>query len=91
MSKVIKSINNSDFSHIVQTKDGKYYYVDSRFTFDDGLETMVFGCDEDGDVTSWRDLYVRHHRTGDDMRRFHENLIVTLENYLNLRKSERGY
>lgn len=34
-----------------------YYLVDKADTFDAGWETMVFCCDEEGEVTDWQELY----------------------------------
>lgn len=60
----------------------KYYYVDSCYTFDHGLETMVFLADENGKVLSWDDLYVEHHNSIDEMYKRHGQLINNLEKYI---------
>lgn len=39
-----------------------YYLVDKADTFDVGWETMVFCCNEEGEVTDWQELYT--DRTG---------------------------
>ena len=38
-------------STTVRTKGGQYVWVDTCFTLDHGFETMVFPCDERGNVT----------------------------------------
>lgn len=43
-------------STTVKTKSGHYVWVDTCWTFDHGYETMVFPCDERGNVTDWGDL-----------------------------------
>ena len=52
------SDRNGALTDIVEIK-GKYYYVDSCFTFDNSYETMVFPCTPNGTVTNWMDLYAR--------------------------------
>ncbi len=50
-------------------QDGKYYAVSKNNTFDRGDETMIFACDENGNVTSWADLYAGYgedHQTAID-------------------------
>lgn len=61
MSKVIKETGNRELSHIVQTADGKFHYVDSNDTFDKGYETMSFPCKESGEVTSWLEEYCERY------------------------------
>lgn len=43
-------------SDVVKLLDGQYVWIDTCYTFDHGWETMVFECDENGDVVSWWDL-----------------------------------
>lgn len=45
------------FTEIIRVDDNRHYYVDSRFTLDNGFETMVFVCNKFGEVVSWKDLY----------------------------------
>lgn len=40
----------------IKTKNGRFVVVDACYTLDHGLETMVFTSDEQGNVTSWKDL-----------------------------------
>ena len=57
MSKVVSSVQGRSLGHVVECND-EFYYVDSIFTFDHDLETMVFKCDENGKNVNWHDLYV---------------------------------
>lgn len=42
---------------IIQTANGKYVYIDTCWPWDRNCyETMVFKCDKNGKVTSWKDL-----------------------------------
>jgi len=38
-------------------KGENFYYADCSFVPYIGLETMIFHCDKDGNVTSWTELY----------------------------------
>lgn len=82
MSKVINACHERDLAHIVRTKDGKYYYVDSADTFDAGYETMVFPADEKGEVTDWGDLYCERYSSYADMKERHNYIIEHLEEVL---------
>ena len=42
-------------------ENGKWYYVSKNFTFDNGLETMVFPANEENEVTDWFELYQELH------------------------------
>lgn len=55
---------------------------DSRYTFDAGYETMVFPCDENGNVTSWGDLYVEHYITQEQMNVRHKEIAENLSVYI---------
>jgi hypothetical protein len=50
----------------------KYFVIDRAFTFDHGDETMVFRSDKNGNVRSYRDIYVRYNCS-------HEDMITTME------------
>ena len=75
------SDRNGALTDIVEIK-GKYYYVDSCFTFDNSYETMVFPCTPNGTVTNWMHLYARWYKTSIDMRNGHKEIVENLENYL---------
>lgn len=52
-----------------------FVYVSTVDTFDVGWETMVFECDENGNVISWTELDVSNYDDGDDARSGH--LVMT--------------
>lgn len=83
MSKVAFAVAHRELGHIVKTEDGKLFYVDSTETFDAGFETMVFPCDEDGQVTSWFELYVEHYKNEKEMEQRHKYICRNLEEVLN--------
>jgi hypothetical protein len=39
------------------------------------FETMVFACDEDGEVTSWRELDFARYSTREDAAKGHEEIV----------------
>lgn len=59
--------------------NGKYYLVDSCYTFYCGFETMIFMCNDDGKVTDWSDLYVEHYNTKSEMKIRHYEIVSELE------------
>ena len=67
---------------IVVDINGNHWYVDSRLTFDHGLETMVFPCDSDGNVTSWIDRYAEWHDDITQMCERHTKIIANIEKYI---------
>ena len=81
MSKVVSSLQNSRLSHIVKCNH-EFYYVDSTYTFDHGLETMVFKCDGNGKNVNWHDLYVEWHSNFTEMTYRHKYIIRHLEEFL---------
>lgn len=66
------------FSDVVKVK-GKYYFVDSCFTPDCCLETMIFACDSNGNVTDWKDLYAEWHDTVAKMETRHKEIVEQLK------------
>ena len=81
MSKVVSSVQGRGLAHVVECND-EFYYVDSIFTFDHGLETMVFKCDENGKNVNWHDLYVEWHSNSAEMTDRHNYIIRHLEEFL---------
>ena len=81
MSKVVKRLKDRPMGHIVEHENGNFYYVDSAYTFDHGLETMVFYCEPDGDKhkVDWGELHMRLHGTYTEMENYHFWLIDNLE------------
>ena len=83
MSKVIKhSGEEIPLSHFVQTKDRKYWYVDSRYTDGRSYETMVFSANRKFEVTNWASRYTKRYASSEDMEHAHNDVIVNLENYI---------
>lgn len=62
--------------------NGKYYYVSSCFTFDHGYETMIFLCDDKGNVLDWGDLYAEWYETEEEMTAGHERITTHLDEYI---------
>ena len=88
MSQVIDTIQLDDgvCSDYIQTSDGKYYYVDSRYAFDRGFETMAFECKKSFRIPrkSWQNpVYENHYKTETEMIESHKRLIHNFEAYLN--------
>ena len=82
MSEVIKTMESLGYSDIVKS-NGRYYYVDSRDTFDGrGFETMVFNCNNEYKISSWTPVYTNHYKNFDDMEENHFYLINNLEDFL---------
>lgn len=59
-------------STTVRTKGGQYVWVDTCFTLDHGFETMVFPCDEQGNVTDWGDLDMNLYPNAESAKMGHE-------------------
>lgn len=59
-------------STTVRTKGGQYVWVDTCWTMDHGYETMVFPCDERGNVTDWGELDVSLYPNAENARAGHE-------------------
>ena len=82
MSIILDGFYDVRCSHIVKC-NGKVYYVDSVETSDCGLETMVFKCDENGEVTDWTDLYCERYNNYAEMLNRHDYIINHLEEFIN--------
>lgn len=59
----------------VKTKKGRFVVVDTYYTFDNGLETMVFASDKQGYVTSWKDLDAETYATPGEAEAGHRHMI----------------
>ena len=82
MSNLIRRMEERDLCHIVKAND-KYYYIDSADTIDLGYETMVFECDERGEVDNWANsVYVEWHINEESMEDRHNYICEHLEEYL---------
>ena len=63
------------FTEIIRVDDNRHYYVDSRFTLDNGFETMVFVCNKFGEVVSWKDLYAEWYTDVNEMSIGHSRIV----------------
>ena len=62
------------YTDVVKTKNG-YVLIDSNNTFDRGYETMVFRCDQDGNVENWLDIDVAWYTSEEEMLVGHVEMI----------------
>ena len=70
---------------------GKEYLVSSTYTWDAGLETMVFAYDSTReDVMSWSEMYVEHYTDLEDMSDDHARVVNILA-HEELHIDEYGY
>lgn len=59
--------------------NNKWYYVSTNFTFDNGLETMVFPANEENEVTGWFGLYQELHDSIYEAVERHEYIKTHIE------------
>lgn len=88
MSKVIKKVSDRPWAAFVEA-EGKKYYIDSAWTIDHGLETMVFEVEDlkkalkrDGNGIDWGGIYAKTYETNDEMVKNHQFLLENLETIL---------
>lgn len=67
-------------STVVKTKTSGFVWIDTCYTLDCGLETMVFPCTENGVVTDWMDLDCDRYFTESTARAGHELMVKKWEN-----------
>lgn len=48
---------------VIRTRTGRYVMIDTCYTWDHGWETMVFACNERGEVIDWRSLDMENYET----------------------------
>lgn len=60
---------------VIQTKGGEFVYIDTCFTIDHGWETMVFACNENGEVTNWADLDAEWYGAVEQAHIGHINMV----------------
>ena len=90
MSRIIKATGYRNLSHVVRTKNGKYYMIDSNDTPDAGFETMGFLWDfKKGRVLYWGELYAERYDSEDEMNLRHFEICQDFENYV--WKTARAY
>lgn len=53
--------NGKQVITVEKDKTGQYVRTDTYNTFDAGLETMVFRCDQNGEVKNWEELDDMHY------------------------------
>lgn len=88
MSKVIQKLTDQPWAAFVEA-EGKNYYIDSRYTVDHGLETMVFEVENlkkalkrDKNGVDWGGIYEKRYETTDEMVKNHQFLLENLETIL---------
>lgn len=59
----------------VKNEKGETFYIDTCYTFDKGLETMVFPCDEKGNVTDWGDLDAYWYESEEEAEEGHFEMV----------------
>lgn len=80
--KEINMVNNNyqrypHYRNVIRSKNGMVL-IDTRYTFDGFLETMVFKCDEDGRVTrdeDWTELDMDRYNNVKDMMNGHQRMM----------------
>ena len=63
------------YRDVVHTKTRGDIVVDSCNTFDVGYETMVFPCDDSGNITSFLELDRRIYDTEEEMKTGHYEMM----------------
>lgn len=88
MSKVIQKVSDRPWAAFVEA-EGKYYYIDSCYTLDHGLETMVFevenmkkAAENRQESINWDGIYAETYETTDEMVKNHQFLLENLETIL---------
>ena len=59
----------------VQCADGQSVWIDSRETLESGYETMVFPCDNDGNVENWQHIDRKLYNTYEEMQAGHTETV----------------
>ena len=62
-----------------------HFLIDTYYTDDWGNESMVFECDENGEVTYWSDIDCRRHFGDSEMEKVHNEMVQKW-----IEKLERG-
>ena len=69
--------------------NGKWYYVSTNNTFDNGLETMIFPANKENEVTGWHELYQELHDNEYEVMERHEyiknHIEECIKNYVGFR------
>lgn len=56
-------------------KTNRYVAVDTQYTLDCGWETMVFDCEENGNILYWEDLDVDRYPDEETAIKGHQEMI----------------
>ena len=67
-------------STIVKTKTKGYVWIDTCYTLDHGLETMVFASDKNGNVSNWTNLDCDIYATESQACEGHYEMVRKWEN-----------
>jgi hypothetical protein len=62
--------------------NGQKYYVSTKNTTDHGLETAVFKCDDNYDVSDFSGVYVERYENEHDAARGHMRICRNIEKYV---------
>lgn len=65
------------YRDVVLSSNG-YVLIDTRYTFDDFFETMVFRCDKDGNITKeedWLEIDCERYPSAKEMNDGHKRMI----------------
>lgn len=75
---------NKHFEHlkdfVKSEKTNKLYYVSTNFTFDAGLETMIFEVDN-GEI-DWEGVFVKRYPNGERAIAEHYKILKNIDNYI---------
>lgn len=88
MSEIIQTISGREHAHIVQTEDGKYYYIDTAklaapLVGKECYETAVFAYDKERDeVKTWEELYLQRFYDRYDLAPIHNYICYHLEEFI---------
>lgn len=71
-------LTKKHFKNIVEF-NGDHYYISSCYTLDHGYETMIFPCDDNGNVTDWSELYAEWYDSETEMEKRHNEIVADLK------------
>ena len=71
--------NGKQVITVEKDKTGQYVRIDTYNTFDAGLETMVFRCDQNGEVKNWEELEDMHYGNVTEARFVYRPGIVAVQ------------
>ena len=68
--------NGKQVIMVEKDKTGQYVQIDTCNTFGAGLETMVFRCDQNGEVKNWEELDDMHYGNVTEATEGHIRMMV---------------